>query len=328
MRSNSTSLENTLAPILKESESLNFATHRIEHLIDADGRHHLELPKSFPLALNLFHMKAGAVSRQLTWHERLEVLMPLDGPLRERIGEEVALLHPGDMLIIDHLRPHQVLDSPLLNTRVIVVSFAPECVCTASSPSADQALLRPFFPPSPHGSAILRASSPWAAEAHGAIHRLLETMTQHRHSQPKARAKAWLLVLLSSLLEEFRGCKRNEASVSRLRLAAARVRPVLDQLMKHPGKRLTPEEAGRLCHLSRAQFNRLFKLVTGHSLGNYLNQCRLNDALALLESPNKTIAEIALELGYADQSHFVRRFRSQFGCAPLHYRQRCRSAIK
>lgn len=130
--------------LLEVASGLEFRPHRIGHLLDARGRHTLELPAGFPFAISLFHFREGAVTRRPTWHERLELLIPLDGPMTERMGDLEAALEPGDVLVVDHLKPHQVADSPGLDSRVVVLSFLPECLFSAGSPPTDAAFLIPF----------------------------------------------------------------------------------------------------------------------------------------------------------------------------------------
>jgi len=51
--------------------------------------------------------------------------MPLDGSARFRMGEQEVQLARGEMLVVDNLQPHHVVDFPGFNTRVVVISFLP-----------------------------------------------------------------------------------------------------------------------------------------------------------------------------------------------------------
>jgi mannose-6-phosphate isomerase-like protein (cupin superfamily) len=157
--------------LLAVADRLEFRPHRITHLLDAKGRHDLKLPDVFPFTVSLFHYREGAITQHLTWHERLELLMPLDGPMRERMGGLEVDLQPGDVLVVDNLKPHQVVDVPGLETRAVVMTFLPECVFTPGAPPADYAFLLPFFRKLEGQPQVLRAHSPRAGEAHHAIGR-------------------------------------------------------------------------------------------------------------------------------------------------------------
>jgi AraC family transcriptional regulator len=64
------------------------------------------------------------------------------------------------------------------------------------------------------------------------------------------------------------------------------------------------------------------KQVTGLSLIAYLNQFRVSKAQALLETTDKSIAEIGQEVGFCDQSYFGSVFRRLLNTTPREYRLR------
>lgn len=53
----------------------------------------------------------------------------------------------------------------------------------------------------------------------------------------------------------------------------------------------------------------------------YRNALRLGRARSYLEYGDISVQEIADMLGYATVSHFIKAFKSQYGCAPLQYRK-------
>ena len=72
-------------------------------------------------------------------------------------------------------------------------------------------------------------------------------------------------------------------------------------------------------------FSRAFRAHFGVAPGVYLRQLRLRWAAELLlEMPEKTVTEIALEAGFYDHSHFSRAFKSTFGTTPTLYRRQPR----
>lgn len=73
-----------------------------------------------------------------------------------------------------------------------------------------------------------------------------------------------------------------------------------------------------ICGLSPFHLIRLFKRVVGVSPLAYRNQQRLSAARRLLADGYPTI-EVALDLGFADQSHFTRHFQRIVGTSPQRY---------
>jgi two-component system, response regulator YesN len=53
----------------------------------------------------------------------------------------------------------------------------------------------------------------------------------------------------------------------------------------------------------------------------YLTHVRVSNAQRLLQETNLSIAEIAAQVGFSDQSYFDRRFKQAFGKSPREFRQ-------
>jgi AraC-like DNA-binding protein len=96
----------------------------------------------------------------------------------------------------------------------------------------------------------------------------------------------------------------------------ARARQWLDDTID--GTTTLADLAG-LTGVSRFQLLRSFVRDTGVTPHAYLLQKRVGLAKPLL-AKGASLAAIALDLGFADQSHFTRAFRRQFGVTPGQYR--------
>jgi AraC-like DNA-binding protein len=103
-------------------------------------------------------------------------------------------------------------------------------------------------------------------------------------------------------------------AVAAARLGAARTH--IERSLAEP--ELTVAAVARRLGVSPRHLQRLFE-VSGTSFTAYVNELRLQRALALLTAPpasSRRIADIALEAGFSDISHFNRLFRARFGDTP------------
>ena len=75
------------------------------------------------------------------------------------------------------------------------------------------------------------------------------------------------------------------------------------------------ELAAAAC-VSRFHLVRLFRTGTGASPLRYVRRRRIERALQLLPGAQLPMACLAQQLGFFDQSHFVRSFRAETGCSP------------
>jgi len=72
-------------------------------------------------------------------------------------------------------------------------------------------------------------------------------------------------------------------------------------------------------------FSRAFKRATGWSPMEYFQRGRVQHASWLLLNANRTITEVAHELGFYDSAHFSRLFKRYQGASPRAYQRRHRS---
>jgi AraC family transcriptional regulator len=80
------------------------------------------------------------------------------------------------------------------------------------------------------------------------------------------------------------------------------------------------DAAARHVSLSPFHFLRLFSKVVGVTPHQYLVRLRLRHAARLLAEHEPSVTEIALDVGFADLSNFVRTFRRAAGVPPRDFR--------
>jgi transcriptional regulator GlxA family with amidase domain len=84
-------------------------------------------------------------------------------------------------------------------------------------------------------------------------------------------------------------------------------------------------EMVELSRLPERTFKRRFKKATGLSPLDYAHSIRLEEAKQMLETTDRPIERIAVDVGYQDDSFFRRLFRRRVGLTPRAYRQRVQS---
>ena len=102
---------------------------------------------------------------------------------------------------------------------------------------------------------------------------------------------------------------------------AARMQPVLAWLDRHLPERTDLNALAALSGLSRAHFNRVFRRWTGYSPREYQQQRRIEKARQLLVNMNKSVKQVAMELGFADVFQFSRTFTRLDSLPPTEYRR-------
>jgi AraC family transcriptional regulator len=98
-------------------------------------------------------------------------------------------------------------------------------------------------------------------------------------------------------------------------------RCVREYVDAHLDSRLNVPVLARVAGMSASQFIRSFAKVVGVPPHRYVVQCRVTRARNLLTTTRLPLTEIALTSGFADQSHFSRRFHEFVGMPPRAFRK-------
>ena len=84
--------------------------------------------------------------------------------------------------------------------------------------------------------------------------------------------------------------------------------------------KLKIDDLGDELGLSRVQLYRKVKALTGMTPVEILREARLKRAMQLLKTTDKTVAEIAYEVGFATPGYFSSCFKKQFDKYPTDIR--------
>jgi len=118
--------------------------------------------------------------------------------------------------------------------------------------------------------------------------------------------------------------QRTEAHVparhARERLPTHTVRRLRDYVESFLAGDLDVTTMADVAALSPAHFARAFAATIGMSPFHYVISRRLAHAHELLERTDRSVIDIALEVGFKTQSHFTARFRREFGVTPREIR--------
>jgi AraC-like DNA-binding protein len=96
------------------------------------------------------------------------------------------------------------------------------------------------------------------------------------------------------------------------------VRRAMDYMQSCAGEAISLEDVSRLVGVGLFHLIRLFKKHIGLTPHAYLTQVRIEKSRQLLQH-NTSISKVALDLGFADQAHFTKRFKQLTGTTPAHY---------
>ncbi len=105
------------------------------------------------------------------------------------------------------------------------------------------------------------------------------------------------------------------------------VKTIADFINKHFYKKIYVKDIAKILNLSCEYIERMFKKQTGLTIGQYLLNVRLNQAMILLNGSDKHIFEIASLTGFNSQSYFIKAFKDKYKMTPKAYRSKIESVL-
>lgn len=102
------------------------------------------------------------------------------------------------------------------------------------------------------------------------------------------------------------------------------IQPAIAHMEAHFREAISMAAMARLTGLSSTHFNQRFRELFRFPPTEFLLRLRIQYARRRLTETEESIASIAVDSGFCDQSHFTKRFRRVTGMTPLQYRKRFR----
>lgn len=166
---------------------------------------------------------------------------------------------------------------------------------------------------------LLPLSRPGARAVRALLIKLVE---EHRHKTPGFRCaiQAHLRRLLVALLRDG-DCGPHLRPAVRPATGEERLAGILRHCRLHFRRPITVAEAAEMAGMSRSHFHLVFRRETGRTLVDWLNVLRVDAARDLLRETDRTVLDIALEVGFGSLSQFYHCFGKQVGMAPQAWRE-------
>ena len=146
----------------------------------------------------------------------------------------------------------------------------------------------------------------------GDFERLYEQMKLPENDLPSTAMLSQLIAFLNSMYER----ARNSRSLSHWEKVVVNARQMLERNLN---RRLALETVAAQLGVSYTAFRKEFKKQVGVSPGDYRIRCRLEMAQKLLM--DRSVKEVAADLGYCDPFTFSNQFKNCVGMSPRQYQQ-------
>lgn len=152
-----------------------------------------------------------------------------------------------------------------------------------------------------------------------AVQALFATMTSPQGTH--ALAEEQMLMLFASVMQPATLLSHNVQSVQSVQGVPSAIQHARNRIDDDPTALLSLQDLAQQSGLSRFQLLRAFAKATGMTPHAYILQRRLHHARRLIAA-GMPLVQVAMDSGFADQSHLTRLFVRNFGISPGVYSSR------
>ncbi|MEM8869895.1 MAG: AraC family transcriptional regulator [Pseudomonadota bacterium] len=250
-----------------------------------------------------------ALDRPIVTHAHREghLIFHVDGtPAQMTVGDQTFQSSKDTVIAVSPWEPHSFHNAPNGQSLNLVLYIKPMWFLENSS-SAEFALS--------FGRSKIRVSP--------AIQQLANRLTTVLlHDDVSAKFDGLLFSLTRACFDRsWRSCESALMKNACARFNDYRVRRSLRVMQDNLTEEFEMEDLARSVGLSRPHFFKLFKQQMGVTPNIYMNTLRSEQAIEDLLSTDKSVTDIALDLGFSSQASFTRFFSSNVGIAPSEYRR-------
>ncbi len=100
-----------------------------------------------------------------------------------------------------------------------------------------------------------------------------------------------------------------------------KIQRAISYIQENYAKDLNMAVVSNFISMNYSLFSYVFKQFTGMNFVNYLKDIRIKEAKRLLEETDKKIIEISNAIGYENEKHFMKIFKSTTGVSPTEFRK-------
>lgn len=251
------------------------------------------------------------------YHPESELTLIVEGEGQRLVGETLCDYKPGDLVLLGPNLPHSYRSWPT----------------TSASPKANRAIVIQFSKESFGGlldlpemaslAAMLKRSAMGLVFGGTRTGNEVESRLRQLPTLAPARRTSSLLSVLVELAEE--PDAQTIATEMLPLLCRVEDRRRIDQICSYLNQNFDREidftDLAATVHMSQACLCRFFRRATGRTMTTYINQLRIGAAVQLLVNSDRSILDIAFNVGFGNYSNFNRQFKSVKGSTPRLFRQ-------
>lgn len=251
-------------------------------------------------------------------HNYVEIMYVAQGSITHFIEEKELVLHKGDVLMLNQQVVHSIKRADYQDIGINFIAL-PEFFEVPLSMLGGENVLARFV------TSVFRQKDPvshyllFRLQENEQVENLMENMVEsmlHGYANEDIINQYSMGIVFLYLLNHLENLSHN-SSMDYKETVVQAVLGYINSDCKNASLMRIAEDT----HQSITALSKLIKQKTGYNFKELLQRKRFQMAVHLLCDTKLSIEEIALDVGYENQSYFFRQFKERYGMTPHKYRK-------
>lgn len=249
-------------------------------------------------------------------HQDFQILYVLEGELSLRLFYATYRLHPGSIHII-HSEDVHSMESITDGNLVLVLSF-------------DSSYFQSIFP---HfiTTVFITNIEEGAFKKRDALRDQIFAIVAEEYDRSAgyaARINNGAVALINTLMNHFRGFAIDPAEKAFIHktshdyIQVERISRIIQYVYENYPYKLSLAEIAEREQMSPYYLSHIFHKLVGMNFRNFVSMVRVEMSEVSILSTNKSISQIAQDVGFSDAKYYVSHFYEHMGCHPKEYRSK------
>jgi len=284
-----------------------------EHFFRPDENIHIQMSNEFPDYIGVWHK-----------HEYIEVVYVISGRAVHEIDGNIYNVKQGDLFIVNMNTPHvfHIEESEKEPFVAYDLMFTPEFFDSSMSGYHSLEVLNNSF--MFHSLFVNRKEMPPFFRVSGSEYTAFGELfnkiyLEHKRGDIGYREiiRAYLIELIITIfrLDEMKIKNKGKLRDSQI------VNFIICYISENFSTKISVSNLAQTVYLNADYLGRIFKSHTGCTISTMIQKVRVEHACNMLQSTEKSIAEISVSCGFEDKKFFYTVFKKHMGVLPGEYRK-------
>ena len=281
--------------------------------------HEVVVPRAgMPFKIDIFEGAGGNYTREPHWHNSVELFAVYEGSLTFIFREKQIRVDCGDFIIINTNELHSVrADEENMSVYVQIPISEFKNYLTADR----------FISFDKKGKGSLAKLDPMQMkDTDQKMMQLIRNIYDLNGTGAPGHEYEMLrdyYAMMQLLVTAYRQVEADDM-LYRSSKALQRLSPITEYIKKHYAEDISLQSFAQLFGYSIEHLSRMFQKYAQINYKSYLSGIRLEHAVEEMETSDKTIGEIATEVGFSDSRAMSKAFQKKYGMLPSEYNRKNR----